>query len=279
MGPAATTATPTKPHSGLTPTRKARRAAGGAHVAEGVAGEGLAPHHGEHPTTPAPAPPPPRHQGGVHRRVGEEAGLEERVEDRAHRGATRARSTAAAPAGSSSVPRTALGAGHHHDPAVDPEHVDRVAVELAQHLGADDLVGGPAGGPARGHVDDPVHHRQQRVHVVGREQHGDLLLAGRSGPAARPPRCSLAMSRLASGSSRSSSRGRLIRAWAISTRCCSPPERLPTRASAKRVASTASSISSTVWRRRRPTAAAARSGARRAPGRPRPGPAAACRGR
>ena len=70
--------------------------------------------------------------------------------------------------------------------------------------------------------------------------------------AGRPPRarsasvCSsstiswaLAGSRLASGSSSRSSRGRLISAWAISTRCCSPPERVPTRASAKRSASTA----------------------------------------
>ena len=61
--------------------------------------------------------------------------------------------------------------------------------------------------------------------------------------------CSLRMSRLASGSSSSSSRGRLISAWAISTRCCSPPERLPTRVSAKLAASTASSISSTSARR------------------------------
>ena len=58
------------------------------------------------------------------------------------------------------------------------------------------------------------------------------------------------MSRLASGSSSSSSLGRLTSAWAISTRCCSPPERLPTRASAKLDASTASSISSTSARRR-----------------------------
>ena len=59
----------------------------------------------------------------------------------------------------------------------------------------------------------------------------------------------LRMSRLARGSSSSSSRGWLIRACAISTRCCSPPDSSPTRASANRVASTASSISATASRR------------------------------
>ena len=61
----------------------------------------------------------------------------------------------------------------------------------------------------------------------------------------------LRMSRLASGSSSSSRRGRRIRACAISTRCCWPPDRLPIRWSANRVASTASSISSTLRRRAR----------------------------
>ena len=46
--------------------------------------------------------------------------------------------------------------------------------------------------------------------------------------------CALRRSRLASGSSSSSSRGWLISACAIRTRCCSPPESCPTRASAKR---------------------------------------------
>ena len=37
---------------------------------------------------------------------------------------------------------------------------------------------GAAGGPAGRQVDDPVHDRQQRVHLVRRDQHGDLLLRG-----------------------------------------------------------------------------------------------------
>ena len=51
--------------------------------------------------------------------------------------------------------------------------------------------------------------------------------------------CALRRSRFASGSSSSSSRGRAISAWAIRIRCCSPPESLPTRVSAKPSASTA----------------------------------------
>ena len=63
--------------------------------------------------------------------------------------------------------------------------------------------------------------------------------------------CSLEMSRLASGSSSSSSLGRLIRACAIMTRCCSPPDSSPTRASAYCCAPTAVSMSATSSRRAR----------------------------
>ena len=55
----------------------------------------------------------------------------------------------------------------------------------------------------------------------------------------------LRRSRFASGSSSSSSRGRLISACAIRIRCCSPPDSRPTRSSANDLASTASSISCT----------------------------------
>ena len=58
------------------------------------------------------------------------------------------------------------------------EHVDVVAVQAAEHVGADDLVGGAAGCPAAGEVDDAVHDRQQRVHLVRREQHRDALFGG-----------------------------------------------------------------------------------------------------
>lgn len=67
------------------------------------------------------------------------------------------------------------------DPAVHPQNPDGVAVQLGQHVAADDLVDAAGRGPPAGHVDDPVHHRQQRVHVVRGEQHGDLLGPGHPG--------------------------------------------------------------------------------------------------
>src|SRR4029077_2073095 len=73
------------------------------------------------------------------------------------------------------------GTGDDQDPAVYVQHVDGVPVQPGQDLGGDDLVGRPAGGPATGQVDDVVHHRQQRVHLVRGQQHGDLLLAGDPG--------------------------------------------------------------------------------------------------
>ncbi len=71
--------------------------------------------------------------------------------------------------------------GHDQDPAVHVDHVDVMPVQFAEHVAPDDLVGGPAGGPPVGHVDDPVHDRQQRVHLVSRDQHRDPLLPGDAG--------------------------------------------------------------------------------------------------
>ncbi len=61
---------------------------------------------------------------------------------------------------------------------VHVEDVDVMPVELCQNVGADHLVGGPGGRPPIGQVDDLIHDRQQRVHLVRREQHGDPLLDG-----------------------------------------------------------------------------------------------------
>ena len=61
-----------------------------------------------------------------------------------------------------------LRGGHHQDPPVHPDHVDVLAVQAGQDLGLDHLVGAADRDPAAGHVDDPVHHRHQRVHVVRR---------------------------------------------------------------------------------------------------------------
>ena len=72
-----------------------------------------------------------------------------------------------------------LGAGLGDDQhaAVELQHVDVVSVQLAQDIGTHDLLGRPAGGAPGGHVDDPVHHRQQRVHLVSRKQDRHLVPA------------------------------------------------------------------------------------------------------
>ena len=70
------------------------------------------------------------------------------------------------------------GAGDDQHATVDVQDVDVVAVELAEHVRADDLLGGAADRAAGGEVDDAVHHGQQRVDLVRGDQHRDLLLAG-----------------------------------------------------------------------------------------------------
>ncbi len=79
----------------------------------------------------------------------------------------------------------------------------------------------------QGHVDDlAAIHAQQVVVMLG-----EVF-------------CELEAGELITGSDAPHQSGRVqVRpACAISTRCCSPPDRLPTRASAKRSASTACSI-------------------------------------
>ena len=56
------------------------------------------------------------------------------------------------------------------------DDIDMITVKLAQHLGANHRVGAAAHRPAMGEIDDTVHHRQQRVHVVCGEQHRGLEL-------------------------------------------------------------------------------------------------------
>ena len=118
--------------------------------------------------------------------------------------------------------------GHDQHASVEPQHVDVVAVELCEDLGSDDLVGRPAGRPPAGQIDDPIHHRQERVHLVRRQEDRDVLVGGQAMQQCDDLLHALG-SRFASGSSSSNNFGWLTRAWAISTRCCSPPERLPTR--------------------------------------------------
>ena len=277
--PAASTPIPAKPHSGLTPARKeaeppvtlmsASACPANDWPRSTVNDADDAGHHGDHAA---------REQRRPDRGAGEEARLEEQrcsrcgTAIRRSRGSTgsgdgRGQAVPAAPATTRIRPCTRITS------TCWPYSALSTSVRTTSSVV-------PAGGPARGQVDDAVHHRQQRVHVVRRDQHRDLLLPGDPGEQRRRPPARCAMSRLASGSSSSSSRGRLIRAWAISTRCCSPPDRRPTRASANalRVDGRAAS--------RRPAPAAGargqrecRAGGRPGPAPPGPGRAAACRDR
>ena len=121
------------------------------------------------------------------------------------------------------------GAGHDEHPAVDVEHVDVVAVELAEHVGADHLLGssrsprgrppgrrsGPspaAAGSSRGRRSGPRRRCSRRSARAARRPPGRC--AGRGWRAARRAAAAAA---------------RLISAWAIRIRCCSPPESRPTR--------------------------------------------------
>ena len=70
------------------------------------------------------------------------------------------------------------GAGDDDHAPVHAEHVDVVAVEPLSTSERTTSSVGAAGRATGREVDDPVHHRQQRVHLVGRDQHRDLLLGG-----------------------------------------------------------------------------------------------------
>src|ERR1700678_1273411 len=65
--------------------------------------------------------------------------------------------------------------GHHEYPAVDMQDVDVVPIELSEDVRSDDLLRSATRGTTSGEVDDPVHHRKQRVHLVRGEKDRDVL--------------------------------------------------------------------------------------------------------
>src|SRR5882762_7133116 len=70
--------------------------------------------------------------------------------------------------------RRRLRLAHHDEASVGgPQHLYRQAVELGQRLAGDHLLDRPLDGMTAGQVDDSVDVRQQRVDVVGDEQHPD----------------------------------------------------------------------------------------------------------
>ena len=175
MAPAPSEPEADEPEKWADADQEGRRPAGRRHVGEGVAGEGLAAQHGEHADDRGHhGHDAPDDQRDVHRLAGEESRFEDPVHGDQRRSDRR------------SVPSTIAGgvirlvgvSGDDDDAAVHVEHVDVVAVEPGQHVGADHLLGRPGRRPATGQVDDAVHDRQERVHLVGGEQHRDPLLDG-----------------------------------------------------------------------------------------------------
>src|SRR5579872_530127 len=62
---------------------------------------------------------------------------------------------------------------HHHDAAVEPQHLDGRVVEPREHFGGDHLLGPPERGAAVPQIEHAIHESQQRIELVRGEQHGD----------------------------------------------------------------------------------------------------------
>ena len=112
-------------------------------------------------------------------------------------------------------------------PSEVSQHFDRNAVEAAERLGRDDLARRAHDRPPRAEVDDAVEVGEQRVDVVRDQQHRHPLLAADRAPAARPPRSGWGGRGCPAARRGSAAAGRLTSAWAISSRCCSPPDSSP----------------------------------------------------
>ena len=59
---------------------------------------------------------------------------------------------------------------------MDVDDIDMLAIQGAEHVGPDDLVGRPTGRTSSRQVDDAVHYREQGVHLVGGQQDSDVVL-------------------------------------------------------------------------------------------------------
>ena len=70
-----------------------------------------------------------------------------------------------------------VGRADDHDAPARADHVDRRCVQLAQHLGAQHLARRADAEPPAGEVEHPVDVLEDRVHVVGDEQHAEPALA------------------------------------------------------------------------------------------------------
>ena len=54
----------------------------------------------------------------------------------------------------------------------------RVTIELTQHFRPHHLIHAPSSGLSTHQIDQAIHHRQQRIHIVSRHQHGNVLDVG-----------------------------------------------------------------------------------------------------
>jgi hypothetical protein len=68
--------------------------------------------------------------------------------------------------------------GNDEDSPVNVQDVDMMTVELPENVGSDHLVGGAARRAPSGQVDDSIHDRQERIHLMCREEHRDVLFLG-----------------------------------------------------------------------------------------------------
>ena len=90
--------------------------------------------------------------------------------------------------------------------------------------------GVPIAEPPVGEVQDAVDHAEHRVDVVGDEDHRRVVLAPPPVDQLADPALVLRGRGSSSGSSQSSRTGSSASAWPTRSRCCSPPDRVPTGA-------------------------------------------------
>src|SRR5580692_997846 len=74
------------------------------------------------------------------------------------------------------VVRLGAGLGHDKNAAVQLQHVNMMPIELGEDLWPHDLVSRTARRSALCQIDNPVHYWQECVHLVRREEYGDLVV-------------------------------------------------------------------------------------------------------
>ena len=121
-----------------------------------------------------------------------------------------------------------LGLADDDEPPVGrAQDLDRRLVQAGERLGRDHLVGRSRDRAAGTEVHDAVEVREDRVHVVGDDHHGHLLLAADLGNQRRHARLVGQVETVERLVEQAGAAGRRASACAMSSRCCSPPEHSP----------------------------------------------------